>query len=300
MTADPDDDVVLPSRFELSAGDLTASVLAHGAELCSLRKGGVPYLYEGDAKEFWPKSAPILFPAVGRSAKDIWCIEGKNYPMPRHGFARDLLWDADCGSDDFVELSLVDSAATLKHYPFSFSLTAEYRLSPTALTCTYRLTNEDERSVPFSFGLHPAFRWPLEPGLSRTATRVRFPRKMRAERVLLEDGLRTKTREALIKNSDVLPLADGLFNRDALVLRNPEVEELVLEAEGSPRRIRLTFSPCTWLGIWSKPGAPFVCLEPWRGVASKVGDTTDVESKDAIEWLAPGAVFEYVMTIEPS
>jgi galactose mutarotase-like enzyme len=295
-----DDDSVLPSRFELTAGGLTAVVLAHGAELRALRKDGVPYLYEADAPGFWPKSAPILFPAVGRSSGDVWCVEGRDYPMPRHGFARDLLWDAERGADDFVELTLSDGPATRKHFPYAFLLTAEYRLTPESLVCTYRLQNDDDRALPFSFGLHPAFRLPTKPDGSPAPARVRFPKKMRAERVLLEDGYRTKKRELVMKNTEFLPLSSELFSRDAIVLRNPEVEELTLEAEGSPRSVRVAFTPCTWLGVWSQPGAPFVCLEPWRGVAAKIGDTPDVESKDAIEWLPPAETFEYRMTITPT
>lgn len=299
--ADPesDDAFELPSSFELSAGDLTARVLARGAELTSLRKAGTPYLYEGDAPEFWAKSAPILFPTVGRSVGDAWCVEGKTYPMPRHGFARDLAWEPVSGSDTFVELQLSDSKATRKHYPFEFELTATYRLTPEELVASYRLENFEDRAIPFSFGLHPAFRWPLDPATERNAWRVTFPREMRAERVLLEDGLRGKKRAPALKGTDALPLGDGWFKDDAIVLRNPEVESLVLESDASPRKVRLSFTPCTWLGIWSKPGAPFVCLEPWRGVASKTNDVPDVEAKDAIEWLKPGETFDYELRIRP-
>jgi galactose mutarotase-like enzyme len=293
------DPVGSDETFELKEGALTATVSAKGAELVSLRKDGVPYLYEGDAPKFWNRSAPLLFPVVGRCVDDSWCVEGKTYPMPRHGFARDMTFEPVRGSDASVELSLEDSKATRARYPFAFELTASYALNLGALEATYRLENREERSIPFSFGLHPAFRWPLDPAAPKESYGVDFGRKMRLERVRLVDGLRGKKRDPLLKNAERLKLSDALFDDDALVLRRPDVTELVLSSDRSPRGVRLRFSECTWLGIWSKPGPPFVCLEPWRGVAGMIGDSGDVETKEGIEWLEPGATFEYSATIEP-
>jgi galactose mutarotase-like enzyme len=288
-----------PESFELAAGDLTARINARGAELTSLRKRGVPYLYEGDGAGFWPKSAPLLFPVVGRCPEDRLTFEGRALPMPKHGFARELTWEPNRGSDDALELSLEDSKATRKSYPYSFELTALYQLHPDRLDCRYFLENLEDRAIPFSFGCHPAFRWPLDPAAPRESWKVVFPKPLRAERVLLEDGLRGANKEPVLKNKSELPLADALFAPDAIVLRNPGVREAVLASDASPRKVRLRFSEISWMGIWSQPGAPFVCLEPWRGVASKVGDSGDVETKEAIEWLDPGAVFEFELTIEP-
>lgn len=286
--------------FELAVGDLTARVKARGAELVSLRKGGTPYLYEGDAKGFWPKSAPLLFPVVGRCVEDKLTIEGRDYPMPKHGFARDLPWDALRGSEDAVELVLTDGPATRKHYPFAFELTALYQLHADRLDCRYRLENLDARAIPFSFGCHPAFRWPLDPATPRGAWRATFPKRLRADRVLLVDGLRGTARTPVLRNRADLPLDDALFEPDAIVLRDPGVREVVLESDASPRKVALRFSEITWMGIWSQPGAPFVCLEPWRGVASKAGRSDDVETKEAIERLEPGATFEFELTIAPT
>ncbi|HYC78807.1 MAG TPA: aldose 1-epimerase family protein, partial [Planctomycetota bacterium] len=100
-------------------------------------------------------------------------------------------------------------------------------------------------------------------------------------------------------NGPHLVLEDRLFEKDAIVLQDPKVRELALEAEGSPRKVKLAFTEITWLGIWTKPGAPFICLEPWRGVASAVGDGPDVAVKEGIERLAPGDVFEFDLSITP-
>jgi galactose mutarotase-like enzyme len=288
-----------PETFDLEAGDLTARISTRGAELVRLRKGGVPYLYEGDAPGFWPRSAPLLFPVVGRCPEDRLTFEGAALPMPKHGFARDLAWEPLRGSDDAVELLLEDSKATRKSYPYAFELRALYQLQHDRLDARYFLENLDERAIPFSFGCHPAFRWPLDPDAPRAGWRVVFPKKLRAERVFLEDGLRGSRREPVLKNRAELVLSDALFEPDAIVIRKPEVGEATLESDASPRKVRLRFSEPSWLGVWSQPGAPFVCIEPWRGVASKVGDAGDVETKEAIEWLDPGETFEFELTIAP-
>ncbi|HYC77817.1 MAG TPA: aldose 1-epimerase family protein, partial [Planctomycetota bacterium] len=177
--------------FELTNGALTAKVASRGAELVSLRKDGVPYLYEGDAPQFWPRSAPILFPVVGRCRGDRLVVDGVELKMPRHGFARELEWLPTRGGSDEVELELTD-ADSGRRWPFAYALTAIYQLHPDRLDARYRLENlERDRDMPFSFGLHPAFRRPLDPSVPARDWRVTFPRPMRADRRLLEDGLRS-------------------------------------------------------------------------------------------------------------
>jgi galactose mutarotase-like enzyme len=283
--------------IEIAAGGLEARVAARGAQLVSLRRGGVRYLYEGDEPRFWAKSAPILFPVVGRCAGDRIVAEGVEHPMPRHGFARDLDFEAKRVEPTEALFALADSDATRRHYPYPFELLAEYRAEEGRLQCLYTVRNRGDRPMPFSFGLHPAFRWPLDDS-PRESWRVRFPRRMTADRIFLRDGLRSERRERVLDGGMALPLSDDLFAEDALVLRT-SVDRLVLESPASPRSVELRFDACTWLGIWSLPRAPFLCLEPWRGVAGAHGDTGELRTKEGVESLPPGAHFRYSLAIFP-
>ncbi|MGQ0612149.1 MAG: aldose 1-epimerase family protein [Planctomycetaceae bacterium] len=283
----------MPHAIALALGDLTAGVATKGAQLVSLAKKGVPYLYEGDAPAFWAKCAPLLFPVVGRCSGDRFEARGRSFPMPRHGFARDQEFAVLAADSASARLRLRASARTREHYPFEFTLEAHHELFPGGLRSVYRVGNEGEDPMPFSFGLHPAFRWPLD-ATPRDRWRVRFPRAMTVERVHLVEGLRGPRCTPLLTAQDSLPLSDPLFLDDALVIEDPRVTTLALESPDSRRSVTLRFSPVSWLGIWSLPGAPFVCLEPWQGVAGRAGETG---RKEGLLTCAPGAEFRFELEI---
>lgn len=282
----------------ISAGRLACRIATKGAQLVSFRRDDQPYLYEGDAPQFWPRSAPLLFPIIGRVPGDRITVDGTDYPMVRHGFARDAAFNVCAVTNDAATLLLNASDATRKHWPFDFSLHATYKITESTLEMSYLVTNTGDVPMPFSFGLHPAFRWPLDPAVpDRRRWHVRFPRPLTASRVLLADGLRSDRQVPVLANAATLTLDDALFVDDAIVLENPQIRQMTLESPDSPRSICVRFSPVTWAGIWSVPGAPFVCLEPWVGVASRVGDSSELARKEAMLTLWPGGTFPYRMSI---
>ena len=67
---------------------ITATILAHGAELCSLKNAqGQELLWQ--AGEVWPRHAPLLFPIVGKLKNDELHHRGKSYPMTQIVFSMD-------------------------------------------------------------------------------------------------------------------------------------------------------------------------------------------------------------------
>lgn len=280
----------------IACGKIAARIDRRGAQLSALRREGAAYLYEADAPRFWNRSAPILFPVVGRCSGDRILVDGRAYPMPRHGFARDLDWEPVRCDPSVAELVLRSSEATRRHFPFEFALQARYEAREDGLDCDYALRNVGVEAMPFSFGLHPAFRWPLDDS-PRESWEVTFPRPMKAGRIRLVDGLRAEGEEPLLEGQGRLPLRDELFRDDAIVIRDPGVTTLSLVSALSPRAVRIEFSPASWLGIWSVPGAPFVCLEPWQGVAGRPGESGDLWEKEAMLRLAPGATWRYRLAI---
>lgn len=173
----------------LSSSDLEAQVSLAGAELIRLRdEAGRDLLWDGDPA-FWTGRSPLLFPIVGRLNGDRTRIDGSEYSLKQHGFARTSPFDVIEATQAMCQLRLGSSEATRTHYPFDFRLDVTYRLSGPILTVTASVLNAGSRPMPVSFGFHPAFRWPLPYSGSREAHKIRFERAEPHPIRLLSDGL---------------------------------------------------------------------------------------------------------------
>jgi len=265
---------------------VTATVLAHGAELCSLKTAaGLELVWQaGDA---WPRHAPLLFPIVGKLKNDTLRHRGKSYPMTQHGFARDSRFEwVECGRSS-CRLVLGDNAETRARYPFAFRLTVTYALEGCDLDVSLEITNPGDEMLPASVGGHPAFNWPLKPGLSKTSYRLVFAKEEPAPIRRLKDGLlRLQPEPSPIRDRELV-LSETLFEDDAIILDKPASAALSFTAGEGP------FLDVSWqafreLGIWSKPeGAPFLCIEPWRGFASPFEFDGEFVDKPGLMHLKP-------------
>lgn len=271
------------SLIHLAANDWAAEISPLGAELKVLRWRGRELLWNGDPA-WWGRTAPLLFPVVGACKDGMIRVEGRAHPMPKHGFARDLAWTvarADPGEALFV---LEATGATRGAYPFDFRLSLAFRLDQ-GLAMTARLENPGAAPLPASFGFHPAFRWPLDPAFPREAHRVRFEREEPSPlRRLSGDFLAPAPIPTPVKGRD-LELRDELFIHDALVWDAPRSRGL---AYGPPGGLTLRLEwDLPHLGIWTKPGAPFLCLEPWQGLADPEGFQGDFPEKPGVILVPP-------------
>lgn len=283
----------------LRAHGIEATVARRGAQLCSLRKNDVPYLYEGDADGFWEKSAPLLFPAVGRSAKDRWILDsGREIPMPRHGFARDCDFEVLSVSQDQLVLELATTSKMLATYPFRFRLIARYQVTAAGLYSHYRVANAGQDLMPFSFGLHPAFRWPLDVAHApRDSWHLRFPNPISAPRhEITAEGYRSGCMRPCLEG-ETHTLRDLDFLDDAIVIEGPEFQSVRLESAKSQLGVEVRFTRAPWIGFWTQPGAPFICVEPWWGVAARDGESGGIQAKDGIRWLKPGEADAFEMAV---
>jgi galactose mutarotase-like enzyme len=183
---------------------VTATVLAHGAELCSLKTAaGLELIWQ--AGDVWPRHAPLLFPIVGKLKNDTLRHDGKSYPMTQHGFARDSRFEwVECGRS-LCRLVLEDNAQTRARYPFAFRLAVTYALEGSDLDVSLEISNPGEAMLPVSIGGHPAFNWPLKPGLSKTSYRLVFAREEPASIRRLKDGLlRLQPEPSPIRNRELV------------------------------------------------------------------------------------------------
>ncbi len=285
-------------KLALRSDSLSATISAKGAELQSLAPaGGDNVIWSGDAA-FWSWHAPNLFPIVGALADDTLIHEGRRYTMKQHGFLRHSLCDVLVDDGLSAVFRLTDSDETRAVYPFAFELTIAYRLSGDRLDARFTLANPAATALYASLGAHPAFCWPLGAG-SRDAHIVRFehaepePLRQLANGLMMPDSRTTPVR------GKVLTLRDDLFAEDALIFDRLVSRELTYGAPGGPA-VEVGFPDFPYLGIWSKPTpAPFVCLEPWQGLASPVDFRGEFRDKPGVVTLAPGETRDWRYWIRP-
>ncbi|SMB96632.1 Aldose 1-epimerase [Hymenobacter roseosalivarius DSM 11622] len=281
-----------------------AAIHSHGAELSSfIRKDldGLEYIWQANP-DVWARHAPVLFPIVGRLPNDSYVYKGKEFNLPQHGFARDQEFNLTSQTSDELTFSLNANEATRAHYPFDFQLTIIYRLRGTTLTVGWQVHNPAaEQELLFSIGAHPAFRCPLLPNEQFEDYYFQFDHAVSFERHLLTGGLLTGQTEPVVINHTELPLTYALFADDALALKKFDFTHLTLRSRRSERAVRLRFDGFPYLGLWTKgPGAPFVCVEPWQGIASTVGNPQELADKEGVLNLPPSQTFntQYSITVE--
>ncbi|MCK1362174.1 aldose 1-epimerase family protein [Bradyrhizobium sp. 199] len=271
----------------LRSGGLTATIKAQGAELCSLKDEGIEFVWQAGPE--WPRHAPLLFPIVGRLAKDELRHRGRTYRMTQHGFARDSRFAWAERGERRCALVLEDSETTRALYPFAFKLTAVYTLDDSGLDLTLVIANTGKETLPASIGGHPAFNWPLQPGLAKESYALTFASAESSPVRRLDGGLlRPATEPSPVKGS-VLPLSEPLFTDDAIIF-DQIVSSAVRYAASSGPWLNMSWRGFRELGVWSKPsGAPFLCIEPWRGYASPAGFDGEFSDKPGLMHIAAGA-----------
>ncbi|WP_394889857.1 aldose 1-epimerase family protein [Mesorhizobium sp. AaZ16] len=272
----------------LHGDGISAVIVGQGAELVSLQDAqGFEFLWQ--AGPAWRRHSPVLFPIVGRLKGDQLRHRGQTYTMTQHGFARDkpFVW-ADRGPRSCT-LVLTDDADTRAHYPFAFRLAVTYTLECQQLGVTFEVTNIGDELLPASIGAHPAFNWPLLSELPKEAYRLTFADDEPAPVPRLRDGLLLSAPRPTPIEGRTLALSERLFDDDAVILDRPASTSVRYEAERGPA-IEVSWQGFSELGIWSKPGgAPFLCIEPWHGIASPVDFAGNFTDKPRLMLVAPGA-----------
>ncbi|HTP40077.1 MAG TPA: aldose 1-epimerase family protein [Steroidobacteraceae bacterium] len=268
---------------------LSAQIDPQGAQLSVLRDAaGRDLLWNGDAA-IWKGRAPILFPIVGALHGGQYQWRGARFALPRHGFARDRRFTVIEHDPGQVRLRLADDAATRAIYPFHFALELHFQLGAAGLTTTASVHNPAAAPLPASIGFHPALRWPLPYGAGRAAHCIEFEHEEPAPiRRLDAQGLLTPAPHATPVRGRRLLLDDALFRDDVIIFDQLRSRSLRYGAAQGPH-IQLDFPDAMYLGLWTKPGAGFLCIEPWRGVADPVDYVGEFDARPGVFLVAPGA-----------
>ncbi len=269
--------------YTLKNDDLTVTVNDLGAELWSVtsNRHGTEYLWQGDPT-FWKDRSPIMFPFCGRVQDGGYSYEGKTYPMGCHGFAAGEIFSVSRDRDS-LRFTLRANDRTKEIYPFDFLLEVTYRLSGETLFLNLAVTNEGDKTLPFTLGAHPGFRVPPEEG-SFEDWYLEFgqdclPRQME----ISEDGFRTGQEiEYLLRDGRILPLSHRLFDIDGIFLYGM-APSVTLCSKKSERFVRLKYPDMPYLGFWHCQGeAPFLCIEPWCAMPAVKGESEDLSEKDGL------------------
>jgi galactose mutarotase-like enzyme len=275
----------------ISSGSLTAQIDPHGAQLSSLRATDAGELLWGGDPGVWAGRAPLLFPIVGVLAGGIYRLGSKTYPLSRHGFARDKVFTLQNSNPSKAAFSLRSDATTYPVYPFEFALDVSYELCGATLSLTSAIRNLGQADMPASFGYHPGFRWPLPFGGPRAAHYIEFETdEPAAVRRIDAQGLLTPVHHATPVANRRLELTDALFQQDVLIFDQLKSRSVSYGCREGPR-LRISYADAAYLGLWSKPGAHFVCIEPWHGITDPEGFAGDFMQKPGVRVLKAGEAF---------
>lgn len=268
-------------KYTIHNDSLTVTIKRTGAELCSVKDtSGFEYMWQ--AGDVWPRHAPNLFPIVGSLLDHEYTYDGKNYALSHHGFARNLDFDMLHQSEHSIAFVLTHNEETLKGYPFRFTLLITYTLLDNSLEQRFRVINDDTKSIPVSFGGHPAFN--ASPVSDYT---IVFSEREDVKSNQLS-GPYINSQEVNIIEGDTIKLDDNTFNNDALIFQGLKSKEVSLVNAASNHKVTMDISDFPYLGIWAKPGAPYVCLEPWQGLADYEKHNKKIEDKKGIVALGAG------------
>lgn len=283
--------------IEIAGAALSARIDPLGAELVSLLDAEGRELMTDANPAYWTGRAPILFPIVGALNGGVYRLDGREYALPQHGFARRSMFEVIEQADAAVTLRLTDNDATRAVYPFAFALDVRHAIEGATLKTTVTVHNRGTGDMPASIGFHPAFAWPLPYGRPRKAHRIEFERAEPSKLVRIMPGavIGPADRDSPL-DGRTLALVDELFAVDALVWPAIESQSVLYGVEGSPR-LRIDFPDTPMLGIWTKPGAAFVCVEPWHGIADPEGFAGDIWEKPEIKRLTPDTRWSVEMRV---
>lgn len=280
--------------IEIKNDKLSVGINTLGSELMYINGAdGTEFLWNGD-KDVWTYRAPVLFPICGGLKDDKYTFEGKEYILKKHGFARKSEFKARLLCDTKAEFILESSEETLKMFPFLFRFTIIFELNGNKLKVSNIVENLSNSEMYFSVGAHEGYVCPE--GIEEYE--LHFDEKQTLDSFVLNGNLLENNSVRIIEDSNILPLKYEYFAVDALVFKNIKFKGVTLAHKNSNKKVRVTFDNANYFLLWTKPGANYICLEPWNGVQDIVGSSYDITKKEGIIRLSEGKSFSSIHMIE--
>ena len=276
----------------LKNNNLTVKISTLGAEIQSLKKSEKEYIWEGNP-DIWEGHSPILFPICEKLADNKFIIDGKEFSLNMHGFAKKSVFEIEKSIDTEVIFLLKESSDTLKHYPFHFELRIIYTLKNDSIHIKYSVTNTDTKTMYFSIGAHEAYA--CDGGIENYS--LVFDTCESFETLLLNDGFLNHKVQKITDDSCELPLKYSYMEFDTLIFSNLKSKTVKLKNNITGDTVAIDFSDFKNLLLWTIPNAQYICIEPWNGLPDYVDSNHNIAEKTDIISLSGGHVFECVHTL---
>lgn len=262
---------------------LTVKINELGAEIKSIVFDGKEQMWES-REEIWSGTAPVLFPICGAVKDDKYTYGGKEYSLPQHGFARKSMFEITDATNERAVFMLKSDAGLKEVYPFDFELYITYTINESTVKIAYDVVNLTDGEMYFSIGSHEAYYTPE--GVEDYD--IIFPEKETLSTYLLCGRNITENKMMIIKDSNVLPIYEKYFMIDSLVFDGLKSHSAILRNRKTGREIKLEFPYTSYLLVWHKPNSPYLCIEPWSGIADFVGTSYDISQKRGIIKIGKG------------
>ena len=275
----------------LQNGVISVGIEPYGAELSSIKnlRTNREFIWSGDSA-YWSGQSPILFPIVGRLFGDSFEYGGEKYYLPKHGFARKSNFEIVRAEETEAQFRLCSSGDTKRVYPFDFQLDVGFSIEGKALNVTYGVKNTGDTAMFFSIGAHPAFN-------CKMGDFVKFDEYETLSTYTFDASSFRTGAKPFIERRKNIEITEHLFDDDALVFSGMKSRGLEIISRGGSRIVRVDYGNAPYLGIWAKPGAPFVCIEPWFGINDTPEVSGNISEKEGIVALEAGSEFEYTYKI---
>lgn len=272
---------------------LTATFSEVGAELKSLKCDGREHIWYGDP-QFWTGSSPVLFPICSGLKDDEFIYEGKTYKLQKHGFARRATFDVETVDGNTATFLLSSKNCPQDNYPFQYEFRIIYTLVGKKVNVEYNIRNLTDGDMYFSVGAHEAYHCPE--GIENYE--IIFDKKENLDAYQLDGTLLSFDTKSYGINTDTLQLDNSLFENDCLIFKNLNSRGVILRNKTTDQKIKVKFEEFPFLLIWTVPGAPFVCIEPWCGITDPINTNKQFNQKEGIEKIEKGGHFYRIHSFE--
>ena len=266
----------------LDNGTLRLEIAEKGAEIRRITMNGKEKLWNGDQK-FWTGTAPTLFPICGGIPDDKFVFEGKEYNLIKHGFARNSIFKVESSTNVSAVFLLKSDEQTLKWYPWDFEFRIKYTLSAAAIAVEYDVKNLSNKVMYTAVGGHEAYL--CDGGIEDYDVIFERNETLRTHR--LEGTLISRKTDVVLYESNVLPLYNKYFTEDALIFTDVKSRFVTLRNRKNGEKVSVAFDGFDYLLLWTKPNAPYLCIEPWTTSPSYIGDSHDLSKKEGMTAVSP-------------
>ncbi len=277
----------MAEQLVISNEYISVTISARGAEMQSINKGGKEILWDGNP-EVWAAHAPVLFPICGGLKEDKFILDGKEYTVQKHGYARFEEFEVEYSDKEKAVFLLRSNEESLKSFPFEYELRIIYTLDGCKVNIEYNVKNLSKGDMYFSIGSHEGYACPE--GIEEYS--IVFDKCEDLDSSILDGNLLEYNTVNVGKNTCELPLRYEYFAVDALVFLSLKSRKLSLKNKATGETVGVEFDGADYLLLWTKPGAKYICIEPWSGIPDFVDSDFDITNKKGITKL--GANDTYV------